>query len=106
MWWPPCQTIRYRPPGTDEEVLVFRHDWTGRTELGPSITSAVAELTGRPPEQVGTELARSVDSDGLDRVFRPRAGGVPREGGQLVLRVASCEVTVYSDGWVEVVCEP
>lgn len=82
---------------------MFKHDWTAEDELGPSITAAVAELTGRPPERVGTDLRRSADADGLDRVFRPPTGGRPREEARLVLSVASCEVTVYSDGWVEVV---
>lgn len=100
------RTIRFDPPGTDEEVLVFKHEWASGAELGPSITRAVAELTGRTPERVGTELGRRVDSDGLDRIFRPRTGGVARGDGRLVLSIASCEITVYSDGWVEVTYAP
>ena len=100
------RTVRVDSPETDEEVLAFKHDWRSETELGPSITFAVVELTGRPPEEVGAGLRRSVDSDGLDCIFRPLADGIAREGGRLVLSVASCEVTVYSDGWVEVAYAP
>ena len=76
------------------------------TELGPSITDAVARLTDTHPEQVGSHLRGSVDPDGLERVFHPPADGATREGGRLVIPVESCVVTVESDGWVSVVHRP
>ena len=92
--------------GEDDDSILFRHDWTDGAELGPSITSAVASLTGKTPERIGTEMRDSVDYDGLERVFRPRADGSTREGGRLVISVESCVVTVESDGWVSVVHRP
>lgn len=90
----------------DDESILFRHDWADDAEIGPSITSAVARLTGSSPERVGNDLRESVDCDGLERVFRPLADGTTREGGRLVLSVESCVVTVESDGWVSVVHRP
>ena len=89
--------------GADDGSILFRHDWTDGTELGPSITNAVARLADVSPERAGTELRGRVDFDGLERVFDPMADGSFREGGRLVLSVESCVVTVESDGWVSVV---
>lgn len=90
----------------DDGSILFKHDWTDRTELGPSITNAVARLTGTPPERVGSELRECIDYDGLERVFHPLADGTVREGGRLVVSVESCVVTVESDGWVSVDLRP
>jgi hypothetical protein len=90
----------------DDDSILFRHDWADGTELGPSITDAVARLTDTPPERVGSDLRGSVDPDGLERVFHPSADGATREGGRLVVPVESCVVTVESDGWVSVVHRP
>lgn len=84
----------------DEGSIVFRHDWTDETELGPSITDAVTILTDEPLERIGTQLRASVDLDGLDRIFEPLADGTPREGSRLVVSLESCVVTVESNGWV------
>jgi hypothetical protein len=90
----------------DGDSILFRHDWADETEIGPSITDAVARLTDTPPEQVGSHLRESVDPDGLERVFHPSADGATRDGGRLVIPVESCVVTVESDGWVSVVHRP
>lgn len=90
-----------RIESVDESVL-FEHDWTDERELGTAITDAVAGLTGTPPERVGTELRRSVDFDGLERIFDPMADGTLRESARLVIGVESCVITVHTDGWVSV----
>jgi hypothetical protein len=94
--------IRIEDPDTEEEVIVFFHDWAADTEFRLPITSAVAELTDAPPQSIVTELRGSIDPDALERLFGPAADGTPRENGKLVLLVASCEVAVHSSGWVEV----
>lgn len=86
---------------SDDRVLVS-HDLRGEVELGTTVTSAVALLTGRPPEAVGSDLSESVEIDALDRLFRPRAAGVPSTDGRLVLSVGDCSVTVTSTGLVTV----
>lgn len=94
--------IRIGDPGTGEAVIVFFHDWAGDTELRLPITSAIAELTDGLLRRIETELRGSIDPEALERAFEPMADGTPREGGKLVLLVASCEVTIHSNGWVEV----
>jgi hypothetical protein len=94
--------IRIEDPGTEEEVIVFFHDWAGDTELHLPITSAVEELTDAPLQRIEAELRGSIDPDALERAFEPTADGTPREGGKLILLIESCEVTVHTDGWVEV----
>lgn len=86
----------------DDETILFEHDWTDERELGPSITNAVASFTDVPPERIGTELRRSVDFDGLDRLFSPLADGTLRESARLVVAVESCVITVHTDGWVSI----
>jgi hypothetical protein len=94
--------IRIEDPNTEEKVIIFFHDWAGDTELDLPITSAVEELTDAPLQRIETELRGSIDPDALERAFEPTADGTPREGGKLVLLVGSCEVTVRTDGWIEV----
>lgn len=94
--------IRIDDPTTGEKVIIFHHDWAGEMKLRPPITSAVAELTDVSPRRIETELQGSIDSSALERAFEPQTDSTPREGGRLVLLVASCEVTVHSNGWVEI----
>ena len=83
-------------------MIIFYHDREESFELRLPITSAVSALADVSPGRIETELRGSVDSDALKRVFEPKADGTPREGGKLALLVAPCEVTVCSNGWVEV----
>lgn len=86
---------------SDSRIRVS-HDWDGEVELGTTITNAVALLTKQPPEAVGIDLSAAVDLDALDRLFRPRATGVPLTDGRLALTVDNCSVTVTSTGLVTV----
>lgn len=86
----------------DDERIAFVHDRAREAELGMEITNAVAHLADVPHRRVAGSLAASVDFDALDRLFRPHDDGSLREGGQLVLYLEGCEVTVRSDGFVTV----
>lgn len=94
--------IRMPDPETGEAVIVFKHDWADETELRLGLISAVAELTEVSPQQIETELRGRADPDALDRIFQPQPDDTPREGSRLLLFVASCQVRVQANGWVEV----
>lgn len=87
---------------SDEELIAFRHDWSSERELGPMITSTLMERTDVPFERIVSELQRSVNLDQLDGLFSPWLGDVPRDGGTLTLDLPSFEITIHSDGWVEI----
>lgn len=89
-------------PTDPDGRYLFTHDLSGTEELGTTVTTAVAQVTGAPPDTVGMELAEAVDCDGLDRLFPPPGNGTSRPGGRLVLAVAGCHVTIGSDGTIAV----
>lgn len=84
----------------EDERIMFLHDWEGEVDLGTSLTNAVALLTDTPQERVADELVLGIDMDALNRLFKPRPEGPPRDGGQFKFRVGGCAITVQSDGFV------
>lgn len=94
--------IRVEEDESGEEVIVFRHDWSGDRELGAVITITLVEHTDVPFEQIVGELQRSVNLAQLDGIFSPWLGDTPRDGGTLALDLPSFDITVHSDGWVEI----
>lgn len=73
---------------------------SGIDSLALAVLEAVAEredtnVTDLPP------LHNTIDSEALDKLFRPKYDGTPREGGYVAFIYAGYWVTVYHDGSVE-----
>lgn len=91
------------PPATDPDGrYLFMYDPSGAEELGTTVTTAVAQVTGTPPDTVATELSKTVDCDSLNRLFLPPGTSTARPGSRLMLTVAGCHVTIASDGTIAV----
>lgn len=80
----------------------FQYDYEEEKELGTAVTAAVASVTGSPVADVGQSLTESVDTDGLDRLFRPNLENRSSTIERVVLRVDGCYVTITSDGRITV----
>lgn len=80
----------------------FQYNPDETRELGTAVTTAVASVTGTPVTQVGESLADSVDTDGLDRLFRPTLASPGGRGGVLEITVDGCAVRISSNGRIVV----
>jgi len=70
--------------------------------IGERVVTAVADANDVDVTDLDVRLYDIVDPDALERLFRPRADGIPRARGQVVFEMAGCTVVVHSDGDVEV----
>lgn len=87
-------------PRTSDPDVVAHHDFDDSTsELTVTIVDAVASAVGVSPTEVVPRVDEHVDPDALDRLFRPRPDGTPREG-RLVFELLDCRVAVDGDGAV------
>lgn len=85
---------------TDERrVVLTSGDWTEVDSISTAVTSAVARLADVEATDL-EPLARSVDPDALEALFRPTFDGHPRPGGRVTFPFAGYEVTVRADGTV------
>lgn len=89
-------------PTDAENRYTFNYDVDDERELGTTVTNAVASVTDSSPEEAAESLVRTVDPDGLDRLFCARQDPSNDTGGRLVLSMDGCFVTVSSDGRVVV----
>lgn len=67
-----------------------------------SVVSAVAAREGVTPTALTPALNEVVDPDALDRLFPAGAGSRDGPTGRVEFRYCGYDVTVYSDGRVEV----
>lgn len=84
---------------TDTERGVYRtyHDMS-TDGLTLTISEALATVSGRDVTQLVSDFSRYADPDAVNRLFRARADGEPREAGRMTLVVEGYTVTVHSDG--------
>lgn len=80
-------------------VYVATHDVT-EDGLCLTLTIALAEVLDADPAETVSDMARYVDPDALNNLFRVRPNGDYRDGGPLHLTVEGCDVTVHSDGTI------
>lgn len=85
-----------------DEPPTFQYDPEAECDLGTAVTMAVAAVTGAQQTVVGRSLADGVDTDGLDRLFRPNLDDRSSTAERVALRVEGCVVTVTSDGRITV----
>lgn len=93
-----------RPPSPDlrggSPEVVVEHDFDEPTsELTVTVVDAVSAVLDVSPTEVVPRVNDHVDPDALDRLFRPRPDGTPREG-RLTFELMGCRVDVRSDGTV------
>lgn len=70
-------------------------------KLSECVISALAEAKGVDPMDLDTPLYTVIDPDALDRLFQPTSSG-QRSTGHVTFTIDNHEVTVYSDGRVNV----
>ncbi|RBI60947.1 hypothetical protein DMJ13_14495 [halophilic archaeon] len=70
--------------------------------LSIAVIEAVAEFEGTRPTDVRPVLYELVDPDALDALFGPTSCGTPQAEGHVAFDYGEHEVTVYSDGRVEI----
>lgn len=80
-------------------VYVAHHDVT-EDGLCLTLTIALAEVLDADPAETISDMARYVDPDALNNLFRVRPNGDYREGGPFHLTIERCDVTVRSDGTI------
>lgn len=73
-----------------------------RQSLSRKVVEAVAEREGVPPSELRESLFAVVDPDALDVLFAGKADGAPRGGGRVSFTYVGYDVTVYSDGRVQI----
>lgn len=86
----------------DPETQTYRlyHDWGSSTRLSTEIILAVAALTDTPANEIGP-LYEIVNPDALDHLFPPVESRGQTES-TLRFTLNECDVTVYSQGVVEI----
>ncbi|MFC7045720.1 HalOD1 output domain-containing protein [Halobacteriaceae archaeon GCM10025711] len=96
---------RDTPPsdsGDPATIYTAEHDWDGPARLSTTVIHLLSDALDLDVTNSGFSLNDSIDPSALDTIFRPKADGLPREGGHVAFTVRGSEVTVYSDGYVEV----
>lgn len=86
----------------DQGAYHVYHD-PSEGEVSTTVTLALAEVTGRPPEELVAAFGESVDPDALNRLFRSRGESGPSlRDGRVHFAVEGHEVTVHGDGRIEI----
>ena len=94
------------PVSQSRSPSVYRatHDPNGPATLSTTVIHALADCMGTDVTDGYVSLYDTIDPEALDRLFRPRHDGCPRNGGSLSFTVRDHYVTVSSDG--EILIEP
>lgn len=94
------------PASRSRSPSVYRvvHDPDGPARLSTTVVHAIADCLDVDVSDGRASLYDTVDPEALDRLFRPRRDGRPRNGGAFTLLVRDHYVTVHGDG--EIVIEP
>lgn len=85
-----------------EPLAEVDHDMAGDGSVPDSVVEALSAATDLPSDQLRGRLYELLDTDALDRLFRPKHDGEPRFGGALSFSVAGHDVTVTADGTITV----
>jgi len=80
-----------------------KHDFDGSAELTTTLAHAISDVTGLDVTDTAFTLNDYVDLEALDRLFKPSDDGRQRIDGHLSFDVWGYEVTVHSDGQIEIV---
>lgn len=78
------------------------HDFDAGHSLSVTVLEAIEAATGRDPLDLPQALHEAVDSDALDKLFRPTHLSASRTAGTVTFPLDGCEVTVYAAGDVVV----
>jgi hypothetical protein len=70
--------------------------------LSIRVIDAIAEHEGTTPTEIRPVLYDIIDPDALDSLFSATHRGVARADGNVEFRYGPHEVTVYSDGRIEI----
>ena len=73
-------------------------------EDGLTVTLAIAlgEVANVEPLELVPSLSEYADPSALDRLFRTRPDGRPRQGGEVTLTIEGYTVTVHSTGTIAI----
>lgn len=85
----------------DRDVYSVEHDWADERPIGVTVAKAVSAIAGVRPTDL-EPLHGVVDTDALERLFRPTAAGPRPERNCVHFPVSGHGVTVYADGVVVV----
>lgn len=89
--------------GSTEHRAVREYEWEAVDSLSTLVVETVAEVSGKSPTEL-EQLYTRIDTDALDRLFRPVADGPSRTGGKVEFPFDGYVVSVHADG--RVVVEP
>lgn len=87
--------------GSTEARAEREYDWDEIESVGSLVVETVAEFAGDPPTELERLYSR-VDTDALDVLFRPVAGGASRTGGKVEFPFDDYFVSVHADGRIVV----
>lgn len=86
-----------------DNCAVREYEWGSVESVASLVVETVAEFSGKEPTELERLYAR-IDTDALDRLFRPLAEGGSRTGGNVEFPFDDYVVSVHADG--RIVVEP
>lgn len=89
--------VPIEPLERDDETYRTYHDME-TDGLTLTISTAVAEISGKSELDLIPDFSKYVDPDALNRLFRTQPNGESRQPGHLTLHIDDYEVTVHSSG--------
>ncbi|WP_255194903.1 HalOD1 output domain-containing protein [Halorarius litoreus] len=84
-------------PPDEQLVHEERVEFGGPSELVVTIVEVIADVRNCSPTDLLPGIHESVDTDGLERVFRPHPGA-PNRQGWVTFFFCGCRVVVTADG--------
>lgn len=84
-------------PGDERLVHEETVEFGGPSELVVTIVEAIAAVRDLSPTELLPTLQASVDTDGLERVFRPHPNA-PNRQGWVTFFFCDCRIVVGADG--------
>lgn len=77
------------------------YEWGRNESVGSLVVETVAEFSGKAPEELEPLYTR-IDTDALNKLFRPVDDGSSRTGGKVEFPFDDYFVTVHADGRIVV----
>ena len=87
--------------GSTEDRAEREYDWGKVESVGSLVVETVAEFSGKSPTEL-ERLYTRIDTDALDKLFRPVADGSSRTGGRVAFPFDEYVVSVHADGRIVV----
>lgn len=97
---PSQQAIRYDPKG---QRYVGRLEWTSGEPVSVQLIRAIANIEGVGVCDIETPLHAVIDTESLDRLFKPTAQPHRSEANRLQFTYFGYQITVESTGEMELV---